>query len=335
MLSIPKKFDTHTLGHPNCIQGAPSVDDIAHCVQNAPKEELKQNIIDAGQWILKSPRPGSLGTTPDTHLYRIRKAEKIRSYISRNHLEEHLTVPKKYIYIKPGTNEPIVVSEKLQLSEEVATPQNQGISNILKSVAFMGGQGQALAEGKPQRPLTPIQAKSLAELSSLGYTDLTYNNLYFTQDGKVAIIDTEPQKRALKKIIGSSKWSWFGDKGALLAKQAITGTAKLKAYCSDPAALKEVNRVERNHALWAIAKLIGKIAIACLAIYFIPGAIALLPLWKAAAIALKVALIAPTALKAISLSLNVLDFTGIWFLSCRPNAAGMAQIGQLEVRGVV
>ncbi len=68
---------------------------------------------------------------------------------------------------------------------------------------------KAFAKNSPQRSLTPIQAKTLANISILGCTDLSYNNLYFTQDGKVALIDTEPHKRALKKICKSSSLFFF------------------------------------------------------------------------------------------------------------------------------
>lgn len=297
------------------------------------RQPLKGDYIyEAGKWILKFVRTDGL-STPDTHLYRVRKAEKIRTYIQQNNLGDHIVVPKKYLYWDATRNQFCVVAEKMNLSPEVATPASQEIEAGFKSCASeLQGQCQALSEGKPRRSLTPTQAKALAELSVLGYTDLSYNNLYFTSDGKVAIIDTEPHKRSLKKMRSSLFQSLFFDKGSLLTMQSIAGIAKLKLYTDNPAALQEIQKVEKNHVLWRIAQLITKISLVALAIYFTPTITARIPV-AALAKALKISFIAIAVIKDLFLIFNVINVYGFWSWS-HQGPQGVGIISNMEMKGV-
>ncbi len=211
MSNLSPKFQPFLIGSPKC---PAKIKDEIDTIFQQPLTSLKSNyILDAGKWILKLGRTDGLHTTPDTHLYRVRKAEKIRTYIQQNNLEAHIAVPTKYLYWNTAQNQFYVVAEKMDLSSEVGMPTSGEVEANFKAGASFGGQLQALANNAPKRSLTPPQAKALAELSVLGYTDLSYNNLYFTQDGKVAIIDTEPLKRSLKKMSKSSFFFFlFGDK---------------------------------------------------------------------------------------------------------------------------
>lgn len=331
--NLHSKFQPFLIGSPTCTANIKAEID---AVFQKPLTLLKNNyIFDAGNWVLKLGRTGSIVTTSDTHLYRVRKAEKIRSYIHQNNLEDHIAVPQKYLYWHAIQNQFYVVAEKMNLSPEVAQPASQEIeANFKRCGALYGGQMGALDQGASKRSLTPVQAKALAELSILGYTDLTYNNLYFTQDGKVAIIDTEPLKRSFKKLIKSNfLYFLLGDKEFVLTQQSIIGIAKLKTYTSDPTALQAVQKVEKNHALWMIARLIAKISAVTLAVYLTPTITAFIPI-ATMATTLKVSFIAIAFLKNFVFITNLLSVCMVWGLSCRGDV-GLGILYDLEVKGLM
>lgn len=319
--NLPLKFLPFLIGSPTCSANIKTeIDEIFQ----KPLERLsrdnglsRDNIFVGENWVFKLGRTEESSTTQDTYLYRVRKAEKIRSYIQKNNLDAHIAVPKKYLYWNGVQRQFYVVAEKMSLSREVAVPASKAIEDNFRLAGISGGQLRALANNAPQRSLTVPQAKALAELSVLGYTGLSYNNLFFTPDGKVAIIDTEPRKRLTKKVMKSKpSFFLFGDKGAMLSKQSIAGIAKLKLYTNDLAALQAVQKVEKNHVLWSIAKLITKICLVTLAIYFAPTITALVPI-AAVAMTLKVSFIAVAVLKNLSLTANILDVYKVWGLSCQ------------------
>ena len=333
LANLQSKFHTHLLGHALC--PAKFKGEIDGLFANKSLNPLKSDyVFDGGDWILKMGRT-DLPTTPDTHLYRIRKAEKIRTYLHRNHLENDLMVPEKYLYWNENEKRFYAVAKKVPLSDEVVKPIPEFESSLEAGAPILGGQAQAFVDGKQQRALTLVQAKALAELCVLGYTDLSYNNFFFTVDGKVAIIDTEPHKRALKKATFNSKIGyWLGDKGSMLAQQAISGMARLKLVCTDPSALKEVEKIEQKHALWSMTKLIGKIAVGILIIY---GALYALPRLSINAMVikvLKVTAVAIAILKVLILTLNMLSIKKVWSLS-QQGLPGFIQIVGFEQQALM
>lgn len=239
--NLNSKFYPYLLGHPQCpVSLKGEIDQIFQ--RSLLKLSCKGgNIFEGERWVLKRART-DLPTTPDTHLYRIRKAEKVRTYILMNNLGESLVVPQKYLYWHETEQRFYVVSEKLDLSDEVPKSSCPELERTLRSASSLIGQIQAFKEGKPQRALTSIQAKALAEISILGCTDLSYNNFYFTRCGQIAIIDTEPHKRVLKKQFKNLFTKLLADKGMVTALQALSGIAKLKLVVTDPLALIEVGR---------------------------------------------------------------------------------------------
>lgn len=331
--NLPSKFLPFLLGFKECKKDI--VEDIDKVFEKPlkPLSKTRDYVFDAGDWVLKLGRTDGFLTTPDTHLYRIRKAEKVRQYITDHHLENDLMVPEKYLYWNKSEKQFYVVAKKIDLSDEVATPANKEFKSVFEEAAkTTEGQVRAFVEGKPQRSLTAVQAKALAELSILGYTDLSYNNLYFTLDGRVAIIDTEPQKRGLNKNFTKSLiGSWLTDKGALLAQQTLSGTAKLKLYCDDQEALKEVELVEKNHALWSLAKSAVKIAFASLMIYAATF-VSRLPIPPVVAKVLRVTMITLLAIKLLMLTLSMLSIYRIWGLS-HQGLQGVLQIMVHEKAG--
>ncbi|MEI8301439.1 MAG: hypothetical protein WCG10_07540 [Chlamydiota bacterium] len=281
--NLPKKFYPYLLGHAECNATYKNQID---AVFQQPLRPLAQNpqegqfavrpyIFDAGNWFLKLNRTDQPNIRPDTVLYRIRKAAKIEKFIIENHLENQFILPKKNLYWHPQEQRFYVVSEKLQLSNEVAEPLNAQIEQEFKYNADQAhGQAEALANGAPKRSITADQAKNLARMClELGYTDLSYNNLYFNQEGKVAIIDTEPVQRTFKKTIFSF-WVFrcgLADRVWVCAEHALGGISRLKFYCSNPLAMKAVEKIERNHILWNLAKLASKLGVTCLMIYVAPS----------------------------------------------------------------
>jgi len=210
------------------------------------REERWSNIFDIGEWFVK--RNNRIIHHFGENLYRVRKAKKIREYIIRNELTKHFIIPEKYICWIEIQQEFCVISKKIPLSQEI-----------------------------PARELTPIQARSLAELSLLGYS-LDYKNLHFTPGGKVAIIDTKPKKRGIKKI----DVFHLRDRDSLITRQMLLEVAELKLYCHNPDALQAIEEVANKCVAKTIVKLIQKIAFASLVIcctsyigYFLVGEITL------------------------------------------------------------
>jgi len=101
---------------------------------------------------------------------------------------------------------------------------------VAQQLAQQGGQAAALYKGARERLLTVKQANGLAKLSFLGYTDQSYNNMFFLKDGRVAILDTEPVKRAYKKLnLKSRFFRLFGTISSILTQQSLIGTAAAPA----------------------------------------------------------------------------------------------------------
>ena len=329
--TLPEKFHPYLIGHPKCCLDPAAQDQIKN-ILSQPKVFLKSNVLGVGKWILKHTRTDFI-TTEDTHLYRVRKAEKVRRYIEANGLQEELIVPKKWIC--RWREDFWTVSEKIDLSEEVASPI-KGFQEWVRpeEAAQVGGQLNALCNlGKPRREINPTQARALAELSILGYTDLTYNNLYFDKAGKVAIIDTEPVKRALKKeVFAGSLPRFFGDKGGFLSMQAVAGIAKLKMVCGNPEALKAVESVETRLVVWTIAKLVAKLALAIFVMWNASPILAVFPL-GGAVLVLKPILIAIAVIKTISLLSLVASNSVLWMLSRHRTPDSVEAIAQMELNG--
>lgn len=324
--NLPSKFFPFLLGHPSCTSN-----DIKNEIDKLGKEflsKVEDSFMHFGKCVLEFPHNEKLATTPDTHLSCVRNAEKIRNFIINNKLEAEFAVPKKFLY-DLGNKDYCVVYVRLDISEEVvslySTETREEIMNVPE--LELEGQEQALKRGAQERDLTPSQAKALAELSILGYTDQTFNNFFFTVDGKVAILFTDPVKR----VTAGKTNSFFVDKSALLANQSICGIAKLKQFCIDPEARKQVELVEKNHVLWTIAKLTLKLALGCLVIYAIPRAISSLGLPGRVATLLKVSLLTLPLIKNIGLTIQVLHVLSVWTMSCSVDK-GMKQILASEKR---
>lgn len=332
--NLPAKFHTHLLGHKKCVAPEGTKEAIDQIFDQNAKTNIKQGYVflsNDGDWYIKTVRKGSCLTTPDTHLYRVRKALKVNAYIERNGLQDSLVVPEKYLYWNDKTKEFVTVAPSLDLSDEVAAPVNKEVESKMKIAGLTeGGQAVVLYLDNPQRKITAKQAKALADLSFLGCTDWSYNNLFFDKQGRIAVIDTEPQKRAMTKYSYQGIMSFlFGNRSAWKLNNALAGTAKLKQVCGGEA-LKEIEKVERKQVLWHTAKMVAKIAIVCMAIYAVPAAVALLALTGIAATVIKAAATTLLACKAICLVNGTLGTLIVWKFS---SVDGIPFIAQMEMAG--
>ncbi len=118
--NLPSKFQQFLINPKNSPR-TELLEDIEKELKGKSLTKIKDYIFEGDKWIFKSARSDDLLTTPDTHLYRVRKAEKIRSYLNKNKLTDHIAVPKKHIYWDESENRFYVVAEKLELSKRCKT----------------------------------------------------------------------------------------------------------------------------------------------------------------------------------------------------------------------
>lgn len=218
---------------------------------------IKQNyILDAGDYVMKIARADGMQTTPDTHLYRVQKALKIQAFLKKHRLQTHFVCPQKFIY-RSSHFKDTVLSQKIALSSYVAYVDPQIKAQLVTSDC-QEGQLKALRAGQLMKKLSDQQIEGLARLSFLGLNDITYNNIFFSKDGKVALLDTEPVKRYIyKKASIVFGWDIFGDKGYLKIANALAGTAKLRIFLNAPHQERLIQKVENTHFLYFVAKKIG------------------------------------------------------------------------------
>lgn len=270
-------------------------------------------------------------TTNDSPAYRVRKAEKIRKWVKDNNYTDAIYVPQKFLYWDSENAEWYSVAEAVDLTDEVVSV-NKNEEAVFKEKIGLFGEGQILAYkgSAPQKDLTEKQARGLAELAfKAGYRDITYNNIFFDKQGRVAIIDTESVFRGFKKHFKTSSLPvkiinfLFNDWDNWSVRSGITGgTHQVKMFCTDEKALNAVKLVEIKHVLWSVALKIGKIALAIFAIKAIAliaasasvPALALLTL-KIASIIVKLRLVA---------DIVMLIGTGVHFYKSQQGAKALA-----------
>lgn len=208
-------------------------------------------------------------------------------------------MPTKLIIKKPnesGLSSYIIVAERLNLSNEVVKP-GESMQKELDSLTNPEGQVDAYKKGHAQRELSLIQAKALAHLAFLGYTDQTYNNVFFTPKGQVAILDTEPMHRCWKKkekqffniykiqnikdfILRLLFNNWLG--GRLTYNETheygrkLSAINYLKSYCTLQVK-QEVEKIEKNYYQGILHRSIGRCVTGIVASIAIPFLFASLP----------------------------------------------------------
>lgn len=194
-------------------------------------------------WVIKGPRHDHvISTLPDTHIYRVRKATRIQKVIEKYGFSE-VVVPKKFLYEYQG--QWFVIAEKLDIDSK-ATLDNTSLwlypDHTLKS-------------------LTSKQAEEIAYLCFEGkLEDVTKANINFTKDGKIAILDTEPISRAIKKA--GRIWLQFipNLKSTFLFLMSLTNSERLFLMCSSEAGEK-VRHVQSKMFWEHLGKIILKTAL--------------------------------------------------------------------------
>lgn len=160
------------------------------------------------RWVFKYKRSDEV-SAPDQHIYRVRKADKIRKMKL-----EGVMVPVKFLYKLPN-GEFIVLAEKVEIVDK------------WQEVKIDMGNGKFMDWGKERKKLTPKQAKQIVHIIfRANATDLTPANIEFNSKGQIVLPDLEPALRNCRKKI----WRWLP--GALITHSHIVGvmTAQLLSH---------------------------------------------------------------------------------------------------------
>lgn len=332
--TLPSKFLPYLIGSESkpSAPDKPSKADIDEVFkQLAPSGEDRTYVRMGEEWVIKGRRLEGGLTSDSSNVYRLRKAKKIFEYIKKKGLMGHFIVPKKFLYRHEGDKQFYVVSQRLKLSKATALPHPKYLRNLLFTANPSGQvkrfQEDTMSDGKLDlakfneavrfrkiKKITPIQAKVLAELSfEAGFTDLTYNNMYFVDD-KFAIIDTEALSRDEKK-----KWSWLLGKSALKIQQGLEGIREFKWICPTPEALQAVEEVEAKYALIGIAKIIFKVALSVFFLYSLFACPTFFPMMAGRMDfhVLKISLVSVIAVNGVIGAYNVFKICSLWSLSLR------------------
>lgn len=187
-------------------------------------------------WVIKGPR--SYGeVTPDTHIYRVRKALRINNIIKKYGFTE-VVVPEKYLY--QYKNEWVVVAKKLNLD-----PHAKIILTNFNPIY------------DTYNPLNPKAAKELAIICFEGrFDDLKENNLLYSIDGRIALVDTEPFNRISRKNISWWDKIWPSTKFIQDFTNGMLNTERLYKLCDTSQARMEVRKVQEEMLSKNVAQLV-------------------------------------------------------------------------------
>lgn len=192
-------------------------------------------------YIIKGDRYSYRCEVPTTHIYRLRKALRLQKIIEKYHFESEIKIPTKYLY-RAG-NKWYVVVEKLDVNENV---------NISRECASFSRQ--------KYRPLTDKQVQALACLCFEGkMNDLGEHNVLILNDGKLAIIDTEPLDRhKIKNLKSFYIPGYTNSRIALIGfERVLVETNGLFRLCNYSQKINLV-KMQKSYALKHIAKLVCK-----------------------------------------------------------------------------
>jgi hypothetical protein len=332
------------------------------------KERIGSIIRNTFDLMIKSIRTDTV-TVSDTLVTRVRQGRKIQKYLEANKKKygDHVEVVEEYLYARNG--EIFVISQRLPLSTLVVKKgvpdkyweKKEGIKRISSNKKNDTNFSQDIRydAGAEERALSPIQAEFLAQTIRMGVTDVTYDNLLFTQrkkSVKPSIINTEiedtaytdalpgePQEDVIKLAIVDTEVEldvyknnhlfnkWIRDSALFELQISLFSYAILKGFCSDPEAIKQVEKVETSHVLWTMGKTVAKIALACLGISFIPAATAALPL-GVAVLPVQYTLFTVTTYKITELFCSAIFALRIW--RCSRTIQGLEENGEQEYKAM-
>jgi hypothetical protein len=191
-------------------------------------------------WVIKGQRNDQFNFIPDQHIYRVRKATRIQQVIDKHGFTQ-VVVPKKFLYQHEGSW--FVIAQELDLDPNASITKNFSIF-----------------DKKIVKPLTPEQAKEISTICFEGrLNDLGSHNLFYTRDGKIAIVDTEPVNRKTKKNLG-----FFRLIPSFLLTIRFTAanveSERVRRLCEDKAK-RAIDTVCRSMYIKHLAKLVAKIVL--------------------------------------------------------------------------
>lgn len=278
-MSIPDLQSIHPKFHPSIInRGEFSDAELKERVERAisdwqVSEEHKQNVFEIqglGGYVVKTKRTDAYSThlASDTHLYRVRKALKMRAISEKYSLQDHIEIPLKYLYFQ--SNRWYVIAEKSELTDE-GPIINQAYAAALKDkdtdYGAVPGQIRFIEQSSSHRALSQGQARALTVLTyESGYIDFNFCNFCFTNKGKFALLDLEPLHRKYKKR-EQAKWKYLGlyDFSLCYLPRLVKSIARLRVATNEPQVVSAINQTENYYLLAHTVKAVARLAITVLA----------------------------------------------------------------------
>lgn len=254
-ITLPKKFDPYIINSSSELKS--SLDQIFQNVISNDEMSLsehygfqilgdKKHVVthpDLPNYVVKGPRHDHAKhlCAHDSHIYRVRRATRLQSVIKRHGFSE-IIIPKKMLYHHKGHW--FVVAEKLNLDIH---------AKLHKSY-----------DRAQETHFKQLTAKQVRELSVLCFEgnleDVNETNIQFTSEGKIALVDTEPVSRALKKTF--KQWLRLPYiKASFEFTNAMCNSERIYLVCSADDALKEVRNVQSQMFWRHLAEIIVKISL--------------------------------------------------------------------------
>lgn len=205
--NLPAKFGPHTLGPHNNAELYTKVQQTLRGVlepisRSKPYVHTSPNLPG---YLIKGKRTDSVGDqldaacaaagcANDLHIYRVRKAAKVQKLIEYYGLQDHVLVPKKYLFWDKDNQNWFVIAEKIDLAGDLPAIEAEYKTFLsCENTADLSEEIRRLATDQTQqrREMTAGQVRALAILAmEAGYTDTNPTNVAFTKSGKLAIIET-------------------------------------------------------------------------------------------------------------------------------------------------
>lgn len=199
-------------------------------------------------YVIKRQRTDHLANqvAPDALLYRVRKAEKIRTFLQAQGWESLVKVPHKYLYFDHEIGKWYLIAEKQENMLEVKSPL--GINNF-----------------------RVIQA--LAHLAFVaGLEDMHHENIRLGANSSAVILDTEPLSRGAVKWIRSFPLSRFWlDTSSVKVFFSMQSLGLLKQYVCQTNQKATVDQVAGSYLDAYFARTVLKIG-AHIALFMLVGA---------------------------------------------------------------
>lgn len=278
-------FHPWLLGHPSCKIPEEKQGEIQRAFQDSSNHKpIRAHVFQSGLWIFKREKPQS--TLSNSQIHRISQIEKIRDYVTKYHLGDVFVVPEEYLYWDESKKEFVVVSQWVHLSQRVSGFYSEKIEAEYKTNEYSKAdlsiyertQNDKLKLGKSKEMMKNIQIVALVDLSFLGYCNHCYDNIHFQRDtSKIIIIDSTPTKKVVEERLFSNPFSYLlRDREVYKTIFGLTGTAKLKAFCSNDQ-VEMIDGAEKHKVLKATVIVIAQVALIFFAYrYLLPRCFSLL-----------------------------------------------------------